>query len=89
MRAQRVREGESRVEMQAAKWTAEGAVNSHYFESAQYSATWGIRQLPGICRYSAKCTGRTVNQGGTAGDFEFDARPWQNQILPETGVFGF
>ena len=24
MRAQRVREGESRVEMQAAKWTAEG-----------------------------------------------------------------
>ena len=25
MRAQRVREGESRVEMQAAKWTAEGA----------------------------------------------------------------
>ena len=28
MRAQRVREGESRVEMQAAKWTAEGAVNS-------------------------------------------------------------
>ncbi len=34
MRAQRVREGESRVEMQAAKWTAEGAVNSHYFESA-------------------------------------------------------
>ena len=48
MRAQRVREGESRMEMQAAKWTAEGAVNSHSFESAQYSATWGIRQLPGI-----------------------------------------
>ena len=39
MRAQRVREDESRVEMQAANWTAEGAVNSHYFESAQYSAT--------------------------------------------------
>ena len=47
----------------------------------------GMRQLPGICRYSAKCTDRTVNQGGTAGDLEFDARPWQNQILPETGVF--
>ncbi len=62
MRAQRVREGESRVEMQAAKWTAEGAVNSHYFESAQYSATWGIRQLPGICRYSAKRTVQTVNK---------------------------
>ena len=69
MRAQRVREGESRMEMQVAKWTAEGAVNSHYFESAQYSATWGIRQLPGICRYSAKSTGRSVNQGGTAGEF--------------------
>ena len=68
MRAQRVREGESRMEMQAAKWTAEGAVNSHYFESAQYSATWGIRQLPGICRYSAKCTSHFVNQGGTAGE---------------------
>ena len=26
MRAQRVREGESRIEMQIAKWTAEGAV---------------------------------------------------------------
>ena len=26
MRAQRVREGESRAEMQSAKWTAEGAV---------------------------------------------------------------
>ena len=72
MRAQRVREGESRVEMQAAKWTAEGAVNSHYFESAQYSATWGIRQLPGICRYSDKCTGHTVKQGGTAGVLDFE-----------------
>ena len=74
MRAQRVREGESRVEMQAAKWTAEGAVNSHYFESAQYSATWGIRKLPEICWYFAKCTGQTVNQGGTMGDV-FNARP--------------
>ena len=26
----------------------------------------GIRQLPGICWYPAKRTGRTVNQGGTA-----------------------
>ena len=63
MRAQRVREGESRVEMQAAKWTAEGAVNSHYFESAQYSATWGIRQLPGNMQvfrkaHSANCETR-------------------------------
>ena len=27
MRAQRVREAESRIEMQVAKWTAEGTVN--------------------------------------------------------------
>ena len=74
MRAQRVREGESRVEMQVAKWTAEGAVNSHHFESTQYSATWGIRQLPGICRYSAKRTVQTVKQGGTAGSLSY-ARP--------------
>ncbi len=33
MRAQRVREGESRVEMQAAKWTAEGAVNESQLSS--------------------------------------------------------
>lgn len=26
----------------------------------------GIRQLPGICQYSAKRTGSPVNQGGTA-----------------------
>ena len=30
MRAQRVREGESRVEMQVAKWTAEGAVKGEF-----------------------------------------------------------
>ena len=48
MRAQRVREGESRVEMQIVKWTAEGT---------------------GKSRYSAKCTGHSVNQGGTAGEF--------------------
>ena len=28
MRAQRIREGESRVEMQSAKWAVEGAVKS-------------------------------------------------------------
>lgn len=26
----------------------------------------GRRHLPGICWYPAKCTGHTVNQGGTA-----------------------
>lgn len=30
MRAQRVREGESRAEMQFTKWTAEGAVKGHF-----------------------------------------------------------
>ena len=40
MRAQRVREGESRVEMQAAKWTAEGAVNRAGISiRTKYSAT--------------------------------------------------
>ncbi len=29
MRAQRVREAENRIEMQVAKWTAEGAAKSH------------------------------------------------------------
>lgn len=33
---------------------------------AEYSATCGIRQLPGICWYPAKRTGYAVNQGGTA-----------------------
>ena len=47
MRPQRVREGESRMEMQVAKWTAEGAVNGSDFP--YYPATWGIRQLPEIC----------------------------------------
>lgn len=31
----------------------------------------GIRQLPGICRYPAKGTGHSVNQGGTAGSVVF------------------
>ena len=71
MRAQRVREAESRIEMQVAKWTAEGAVKGFI---AEYSAAWGIRKLPEICWYFAKCTGQTVNQGGTVGDV-FNARP--------------
>ena len=69
--------------MQIVKWTAEGAVKGRKEEAlnckivirgkergpkAEYSATWGIRQLPGIWRYSAKRTGHAVNQGGTAGE---------------------
>ena len=30
-----------------------------------------------------------MNQGGTAGDLNFQARPWQNWILPETGFLYF
>ena len=44
MRAQRVREAESRIEMQVAKWTAEGAVKCDF---TKYSATL---QADVICR---------------------------------------
>ncbi len=66
MRPQRAREGESRVEMQAAKWTAEGAVNEGVPFSILRRA--GIRQLPGICLYPAECAKVFANQGGTAED---------------------
>ena len=56
MRAQRVREGESRVEMQSAKWTAEGAVKG--LCSLSILRRVGIRQLPGICWYPAESTGK-------------------------------
>ena len=56
MRAQRVREGESRVEMQSAKWTAEGAVKG--LCSLSILRRVGIRQLPGICWYLAERTGK-------------------------------
>ncbi len=39
MRPQRVREGESRMEMQIVKWTAEGAVKGGEGSQAEYSAT--------------------------------------------------
>ncbi len=35
MRAQRVREGENRVEMQTAKWTTEGTVKGIYKRGLQ------------------------------------------------------
>ncbi len=50
MRAQRVREGESRVEKQFTKWTAEGAVKG--WSDPSILRREGIRQLPGICWYS-------------------------------------
>ena len=67
--------------MQAAKWTAEGAVNSHYFESAQYSATWGIRQLPGICWYPVRAQA-IVKLGGTAGNV------YEPSLTEEDSVMG-
>ena len=44
-----------------------GPLRAQSKAQAEYSATWGIRQLSEICRYFAKCTGHSVKQGGTAG----------------------
>lgn len=49
MRPQRVWEGESRMEMQTAKWTAEGAVNGSSSGFLIILRRKGIRQLPEIC----------------------------------------
>ena len=63
MRAQRVREGEAG----SRRKLPNGPLRAQSKAQAEYSATWGIRQLPEICRYFAKCTGHSVKQGGTAG----------------------
>ena len=64
MRAQRARAGESRTEMQFAKWTAEGAVKGLLPE---YSATCGHTSVAGDMMVSCKAHGEIpVNQGGTA-----------------------
>lgn len=50
MRAQRVREGESRAEMQFAKWTAEGAgkgLHQISLVASEYSATCGHTSVAG------------------------------------------
>lgn len=47
MHPQRVRDGAIRMEMQAAKWTAEGAVKSLVIRLSILRRE-GIRQLPGI-----------------------------------------
>ena len=66
MRAQRVRVAESRIEMQVVKWAAEGMVKGEKSAPAgcrvrernlEYSMTWGIRQLHGICWYPDKGMG--------------------------------
>ena len=48
MRAQRVRAGESRAEMQAAKWTTEGAGNSECSVFRDVMAYVSCRRYEGI-----------------------------------------
>ena len=48
MRAQRVQEGESRVEMQTAKWTAEGAVKGIMLSILRRRAYVSCREYAGI-----------------------------------------
>ena len=67
MRAQRVREAGSRIEMQIAKWTAEGAVKCGFHKV--FCDVAGRRHLPGIYWYPTKRMGHAVNQGGTADSF--------------------
>ena len=68
MRAQRVREGESRVEKQFTKWTAEGAVKGWRLQIRlsilRRRAYVSCREYKGIPH---KSTVPAVNQGGTAG----------------------
>ena len=67
MRAQRVREAESRIEMQVAKWTAEGAAKSRiYFQPStlRRRAYVSCRRYAGI---SQSAWNHSMNQGGTAG----------------------
>ena len=65
MRAQRVREAENRVEMQAAKWTADGAAKSWiYFQPStlRRRAYVSCRRYAGI---SQSAWNHSMNQGGT------------------------
>ena len=74
MPLQRVREDESR----AGNKPPNGPRRAQSKASAEYSATWGIRQLPGICERIPQSARETVKQGGTANDI----RPWQTNRLP-------
>lgn len=65
MRTQRVREAENRVEMQAAKWTAEGTAKSWiYFQPStlRRRAYVSCRRYAGI---SQSAWSHSMNQGGT------------------------
>lgn len=65
MPLQRVREAESRMRNKLSNGPLRVQSNGRFSQSILQRV--GIRQLPGICWYPAKCTGYTVNQGGTAG----------------------
>lgn len=62
MRAQRVREGESRAEKQIAKWTAEGTVKG---ETRVFCDVRAYVSCRGYVSISVRAQ-RFVNQGGTA-----------------------
>lgn len=65
MRAQKVREAENRVEMQAAQWTADGAAkNWIYFQPStlRRRAYVSCRRYAGI---SQSAWNHSMNQGGT------------------------
>ena len=65
MRAQRVREAENQIEMQAAKWTSEGAAKSWiYFQPStlRRRAYVRCRRYAGI---SQSAWSHSMNQGGT------------------------
>lgn len=72
MRPQRAREGESRVEMQAAKWTAEGAVNKVL--DFQYSATWRHTSVAGDMLVSCRVYGAIRKSRWHRGRFYFQRK---------------
>lgn len=75
-RAQRVREAGIRIVSRTLNGPlrAQSKAGAAGDRDAEYSATCGIRQLPGICWYPAKRAARAANQGGTA-VFGFPTRP--------------
>ena len=70
MRAQRVRGGGSRIEMQDIKWTAEGAVKGLCYVN-QVFCDVRHTSVVGNMKVFRKSTGRSVKQGGTAGGIIF------------------
>ena len=71
MHAQRVREGESRVETQIAKWTAEGTVKGY---GRVFCDVWAYVSCRGYDGIPTRVRQFAVKQGGTAGESIY-ARP--------------